>query len=465
VLQDDVAFEGMAAQAELVRRGEASARELVGLALGRIERLDGEINAFVAVFAERALADAQRADERRARGDRAPLLGVPVAVKDEIDIAGAVTSRGTGAITARATADAEVVRRLREAGAIVIGKTAMPELGLWPFTESVSWGVTRNPWDVERTPGGSSGGSAAAIAARLVPAAIGVDGAGSIRIPAACCGIFGLKPQSGRVPRTPHDRDGSHWICFGPLTRTVLDGAIVLDVIQGPQALPTAPGRFERAARERPPRLRVAVSDAFPAGTSGTLSADVLEALRSTAELLRSMGHEVVERDIDFQLRDVPVILGLMFRAIRDFVHEVERPERLERRTRALARPGALVSDALLERLLHAERRMRERLARFFAEHDVLMTPVMSRPAVPAGIMEGRGATVTYLWETSWVPFTVLWNSTGQPAVSLPAGMSTTGLPLAIQLIARPDEERTLLSLAAQLEQQRPWTDRHPAVS
>ncbi len=464
MLDYDVAFEGVAAQAELVRRGGASARELVELALGRIERIGGELNAFGAVLAERALAEADRADERRTRGDRAPLLGVPVAVKDEIDIAGEVTSRGTGAITAKAIADAEVVRRLRAAGAIVIGKTTMPELGLWPFTESVTWGVTRNPWDVERTPGGSSGGSAAAVAAGLVPAAIGVDGAGSIRIPAACCGVFGLKPSAGRVPRAPHDRDRSHWICFGPLTRSVLDGAIMLDVISD-GAAPPDDGEFERAARQPPRRLRIAVSDAFPAGTRGTLSPDVSRALESTAELLRSLGHEVVERDIDFRVRDVPVILGLMFRTIHDFVHEIERPQRLERRTRALARPGALVSDALVERLLAAERRMRERVGRLFDEHDVLMTPVMSEPAVPAGIMEGRGATATYLWETGWVPFNVLWNSTGQPAVSIPAGLSAERLPLAVQLIGRPGDEATLFSLAAQLEHERPWTDRHPPGS
>jgi amidase len=215
VFDDDGAFEGVAAQAEGVRAGDVSARELVERALARIKRVDRDLNAFGAVFGERALADADRADQRRAGGDRAPLNGVPVAIKDEIDIAGEVTSRGTGAISARAAADAEVVRRLRDAGAIIVGKTTMPELGLWPFTESITWGVTRNPWNLERTPGGSSGGSAAAVAAGLVPAAIGVDGAGSIRIPAASCGIFGLKPQFGRVPRRPHDRDGSHWQCFG----------------------------------------------------------------------------------------------------------------------------------------------------------------------------------------------------------------------------------------------------------
>jgi amidase len=460
VLDEDVAFAGVAGQAELVRRGEVSARELVESALARIERLDGELNSFGAVYAERALADADRADERRSRAESAALLGVPVAVKDEIDLAGEVTSRGTGVMRARASADAEVVRRLREAGAIVVGKTTMPELGLWPFTESITWGVTRNPWDVERTPGGSSGGSAAAVAAGLVPAALAADGAGSIRIPAACCGLFGLKPQTGRVPRSPHDRDGSPWICFGALTRSVLDTALMLDVIADAPA-----GAFGEAARVPPRRLRIAHSDAFPAGTRGRLSAEVREALQSTADLLRELGHEVVEAGIDLRARDVPVILGLMFRGIRDFVDEVEQPQRLERRSRALGRPGALVSDRLHERLRRAERRTADRVGQLFADHDALLMPVMSRPAVRAGIMEGRGATATYLWETGWVPFDVLWNSTGQPAASVPAGFTATGLPLAVQLVARPNDETTLLSLAAQLEHARPWAHRRPSLA
>ncbi len=453
----DVAFDGVAGQAELVRRGEVSSRELVEGALARIERLDRELNSFGAVYAERALTEADSADERRSRGESAPLLGVPIAVKDEIDIAGEVTSRGTGAITEKAPADAEVVRRLREAGAIVIGKTTMPEIGLWPFTESITWGVTRNPWDVERTPGGSSGGSAAAVAAGLVPGALAVDGAGSIRIPAACCGLFGLKPHTGRVSRAPHDRDGSHWICVGALTRTVLDTAVMLDVMAG--------GTFTEAAQTKPGRLRIAVSEAFPAGTRGSLSGDVLGALRGTSDLLRSLGHEVVDADIDFRLRDVPVIVGLMFRGIRDFAKEIERPQRLEHRTRMLARPGALISDGVFDRLLTAERRMAERVGRLFADHDVLLMPVMSQPAVPAGVMDGHGATVTYLWETGWVPFNVLWNATGQPAASVPAGISATGLPLAVQLVGRPHDEATLLSLAAQIEQARPWAHRRPPVS
>jgi amidase len=205
VFDDDGAFDGVATQAERVRRGEVSARELVERALDRIERIDGELNAFGVVFAERALADADRVDERRARGESGPLLGVPVAVKDEIDIAGEVTSRGTGAITARAAADAEVVRRLRDAGAIVVGKTTMPELGLWPFTESITWGVTRNPWDLERTPGGSSGGSAAAVAARAScrrPSASTARVRSGSRLPAAASSVSSPSRVVFRVGRT-----------------------------------------------------------------------------------------------------------------------------------------------------------------------------------------------------------------------------------------------------------------------
>src|SRR3954454_16678366 len=311
----DLAFAGAARQAELVRRGEVSSRELVELSLARIEALNPELNAFVAVYAERALAEADAADRRR---DDAPLRGVPIAIKDEMDIAGEVTAKGTGAIATRAPADAECVRRLRAAGAVVVGKTTMPELGLWPFSESITYGVTRNPWDTDRTPGGSSGGAAGAAAAALAPAAMAADGAGSIRIPAACCGLFGLKPQSGRVPRAPHDRDGSHWICFGALTRSVLDTAVMLDVIAD------GDHPFTDAVHAPPRRLRVAVSEAFPAGTRGRLSTEVLEALHGTGELLRELGHEVVEGDIDFRLRDLPVVVGLMFRGIHDLVGEVE---------------------------------------------------------------------------------------------------------------------------------------------
>ena len=337
---DDVAFAGLAGQIELVRSGAVSARELVELSLNRIERIDPELNSFAAVYGERALQQADEADARVAKGDFPPLIGIPIAVKDEIDIAGEVTSRGTGAYTTPAPADAEVVRRLRAAGAIVIGKTKMPELGLWPFTESITWGVTRNPWDLERTPGGSSGGSAAAVAAGLVPAALAVDGAGSIRIPAACCGLFGLKPQRNRVPMTPHFANGVQWVVFGTVTRSVLDTGVMLDVLST-----QSPG-FAQATRTQPGSLRVGVVRGFPLGAPGKLSDEVSGALDRAADLLGSLGHTVAEQKIDLRPQDTAVILGLMFRFIRELVLDVERPQRLERRTRAFARAGALISDA-----------------------------------------------------------------------------------------------------------------------
>ena len=457
MLGDDVAFAGVAGQADLVGRGDVSAQELVELALDRIARIDPELNAFAAVYAERALLEAKQADARVRAGDSRPLLGVPVAVKDEIDIGGEITSHGTGAMVTRAAADAEVVRRVRAAGGIVLGKTKMPELGLWPFTESVTWGVTRNPWDPDRTPGGSSGGSAAAVAAGMVPVALGADGAGSIRIPAACCGLFGLKPERDRVPRAPHDSDRMHWVVFGSLTRSVLDTGVMLDVLAGDH-------RFAQAANTRPARLRIGVAKGFPTGTRGRLSDDMNAALDSTADVLRSLGHTVVEGAVDMRPRDVPVIVALLFRAVRELVGSAERPQRLERRTRAFARPGALVSDRMTERLLAAEDAMSARIGSMFDDYDVLLTPVMSTPAVPAGVMEGRGATATYFWETAWVPFTILWNITGQPAASVPAGHTADGLPLAVQLVGRHDDESTILSLAAELEAERAWTDRRPQI-
>ncbi|HEX5910790.1 MAG TPA: amidase family protein, partial [Thermoleophilaceae bacterium] len=199
----DVAFAGAARQAELIASGELSSRELVELYLGRIERIDPQVNAYRTVMADRALTEADQADRRRAGGDERPLLGVPVAIKDTTDVAGEVSTQGTAAHGGPAAEDAELVRRLRAAGAVIIGKTNLPELAIIGATESPNWGVTRNPWDLDRTPGGSSGGSAAAVAAGLAALAHATDGAGSIRIPAACCGLFGLKPSRGRVSFAP----------------------------------------------------------------------------------------------------------------------------------------------------------------------------------------------------------------------------------------------------------------------
>src|SRR3954464_3455095 len=260
----DVAFAGVARQAELVRSGEISPRELVTLYLKRIAQLDTRLNAFRVLRAEQALTEADEAERRRASGEGGPPLGGPIAVKDTQDVAGELTTLGTGAVDEPAREDSEIVRRLRAAGAIVIGKTNLPELAFALFTESPTWGVTRNPWDVTRVPGGSSGGSGAAVAAGLASAATASDGAGSIRIPATYCSLFGLKPQRGRVPLDPL---AEHWYGMsvnGYLTRSVRDTALLLDATAGgglaPEKPPPPQRAFADAARETPGRLRVAVS-------------------------------------------------------------------------------------------------------------------------------------------------------------------------------------------------------------
>jgi amidase len=225
-----------------------------------------------------------------------------------------------------------------------------------------------------------------------------------------------------------------------------------------------SPG-FAEATKTPPGSLRVGVVRGFPVGAPGKLSDEVSASLDRAADLLGSLGHTVAEAKLDMRPQDAAVILGLMFRFVRELMLDVERPQRLERRTRAFARPGALISDRTKERLLQGQGRLAERLGRVFDDHDVLLTPMMSEPAVPAGIMEGRGATATYFWESGWVPFTILWNVTGQPAASVPTGFSSDGLPLAVQIVGRPSHEGMLLSLAAQMEAASPWSDRRPGVA
>ena len=266
---DELAFTPITRQAEMVRSGEIAPRELVEVYLERIERLDPMFNAFRVVMAERALAEAQQAEARRKQGEHRPLLGVSIAIKDDTDVAGEVTGNGVDQLNAPAQRDAEVVRRLRAAGAIVIGKTQVPELTAQPFTETIAFGTTRNPWSLERTPGGSSGGSAAAVAAGLVGAALGSDGAGSIRIPSACCGLFGVKPSRGRVSNAPAAEGWRGLGVRGPIARTVADAALFLDACHGAidtdaVRAPAPAGAFAAAAGRAPEKLRVAVSLKMP---------------------------------------------------------------------------------------------------------------------------------------------------------------------------------------------------------
>jgi amidase len=452
--REELAFAGVVRQAELIRGGEVSSRELVELYLERIEQLDPELNAFRTVLAERALADAQQADARRAAGAdelTRPLLGVPIAIKDSEDLAGEVTSWGTAANVTPAARDSELVRRLRAAGAVILGKTNLPELAIMGDTEGPSFGITRNPWNMDRSPAGSSGGSAAAVAAGLCAAATAADGAGSIRHPAANCGLVGLKPTRDLIPLSPRP---DHWYglsVVGFLTRTVADTALLLSVGAGTPELARlndAPGGLRVAASVKP---------ALPVRIGPVMRRLVDEA----AERLGSLGHTVERADPPY-----PVLNPVTSRYLRGIAQDaarVERPERLQRRTRGFARIGRSIPPQLLDWALKDD--TSEGIRPFFERHDVLVTPVSARPPVAAGQWEGRSALATLLGMIAVYPFAAHWNLTGQPALAIPAGTSADGLPLGIQIIGRHGAEDTLLALGAQLEAELGWPERRPPVS
>jgi len=458
----DLAYAGAARQAQLIAAGEVSAREVVRATLDRIDRLDPQLNAYRVVFAERALAEADQADARRRAGDSRPLLGVPVAIKDDTDVAGEATARGTDAsdLTPRPR-DAEVVRRLRAAGAVVVGKTNVPELMIWPFTETPSFGVTRNPWALDRTPGGSSGGSGAAAAAGLCGLALGTDGAGSIRIPAAFCGLFGLKPQSGRVPLDRGASDGWHGMnTVGPIARTVADAALFLDAV----ADDVPEGGFAAAAARPPGRLRIAVATKMPPGVAARLGRPQRDAVAATAGLLRTLGHEVVEREIAYGASGAANVFSRYLRGIHDEAAAVAHPERLTPRTRAMAKRGGLIPPGAVARARAAVPALTARVNAVLATADVILLPGPSGPPFRIGQLDGRGATRTLNTAAGRVPYYGAFNATGQPACSVPAGFDGDGLPLAVQLAGRPHDEATLLSLAAEIEGARPWADRRPTL-
>jgi amidase len=479
----DLAFAGVVRQAELVRSGEVSPRELVELSLSRIERLNPKLNAFRTVYAEKALLEAEQAAARlkeagrksdardeKLRAER-PLLGVPIAVKDAVAVAGDVLPNGTDAYEGIETEDAEFVKRIRAAGAIVVGKTNVPELCLWPFTESKTWGVTRNPWDRNRTPGGSSGGSAAAVAAGMVPAATASDGGGSIRIPAWSCGIFGLKPQRGRVPLAPYQEHWHGLSVNGWVTRSVADTGLLLDTTAGPVAggiehaePPTRP--FLESARAEPGKLRVAVSAKVPTGLFARVTDVAKRGMYETADLLRSLGHQVDEVNLDYGNGGAArnIIVRYLCGAAED-AYAMPHPQRLERRTRGVARIGSLVPGSLLARARAAEAGIAERFNRIFESYDVVLTPMSSGLQAEVGKFEGMPGLLAFNGVASYVPFCASWNVIGQPAASVPAGFSDEGLPLAVQVLGRPHDEGTILSLAAQIERERPWADKRPPIS
>jgi amidase len=459
---------------ELVRKGELSARELVETSLDRIDALDPTINAFTHVAHDQALETAGQISS----GDQRPFAGVPIAIKDNRMVAGMPLTNCSDLFGDFVPGqDAFLVRRLREAGFVIVGKTTLPEMGILPTTESRRFGPTRNPWDQTRTPGGSSGGSAAAVAAGMVPIAHGNDGGGSTRIPAACCGLVGLKPARGRVSVGPV-AGHSFLTEDGVLTRTIADTAAVLDILAGYEPgdatwAPPPAQPFAAAMTSAPEQLRIGL--AFnPPLDGATLDPVCEQAARDAASLLESLGHNVEEitppwsgLDLlpDFTRAFGPLVsMGTLIGG-RIAGREPTEAD-VEPLTWEMYR-HARENDVLT--YLSAQGRL-ETVARsivsFLAPYDAVLTPALAQRPVPIGEIHGRGPDPwgNYRRSGYFTPYTAIVNMTGLTAIALPLYHGEDGLPLAVQLIGRPASEQELLSLAAQVEQAIPWAERRAPV-
>jgi amidase len=456
----DLLFSGPAALAELVRTREVQPRELVELCLRRIEALNPRLNAFRVTMADEALAAADP-------GLTGPLAGVPIAIKDDLPVAGQSTTRGSRSYGPPAAADAEAVRRLRAAGAIPIGITNVPELMIFPWTATDANGITRNPWDPARTPGGSSGGSAAAVASGMVPCATGSDGGGSIRIPAAVCGLVGMKPTRGRVSAQPSRQGWLGLSVYGGLARTVRDSALLLDAMHGAvdadaDRAPEVTGSYVDAAGTSPGRLRIAMSRKLPPGLIAKVSDDQRGAFERTGRVLEGLGHEVVERSPAYGLMQLE-FLQVWLRGIYEESRGIPDRAKLEPLTRQMAGAGRVIVPPRRRAKLLAKRPdSTARILRLWNDVDVLMTPGLARTAIAAEGGYGKPAPIAIDIAGRFTPFTPVFNVTGQPAITIPAGLGSDGLPLSVQLVGRPGAEDLLYSLAGQLEQAAPWADRRP---
>jgi amidase len=457
----ELAFLPASEQAALVAGGEVTAVELVELYLDRIGRLDPELNAYVTVDAERAL--------EQARSPRSgPFSGVPLPIKDLTETEGLRTT-----FSCRAFADfvpqrdMAVVRRLREAGFVVLGKSNTCEFGSTCVTESALNGICRNPWDTSRTPGGSSGGAAAAVAAGLAPIAHGSDGGGSIRIPASCCGLFGLKPSRGRVSTAPYGEGMIGFSQNGALSRTVLDTAAFLDVVAGYEpgdpswAQPPERPFVEEAGRE-PGRLRVAFTVEPPIDVP--VEEPCRDAAREAASLLSDLGHDVREASPDWRWEPLAETFTRIWQ-VGPALYGVDDPSLLEPMNRALAEAAHRTASPEYALAVAAIQSYARRVVAFWQDVDILLTPTLARPPVPIGwVLEPDDPWEQFQRGYAFTPFTPVLNATGQPACSVPFAWTDDALPVGVQLVAPPAGEAVLLRLAAQLEQVRPWAERRPAL-
>lgn len=446
--------------------GSVTSVELVRRSLEAIEASQPTLNAFRVVLTEQALADAAAADRKRAAGEQLPLLGIPIAVKDDVDVAGVPTRFGAEGTVRPATQDAEVVRRLRAAGAVIVGKTNTCELGQWPFTSGPAFGHTRNPWSREHTPGGSSGGSAAAVAAGLVTAAIGSDGAGSVRIPAAWTHLVGIKPQRGRISTWPLPEAFNGITVNGVLARTVADAAIVLDAASGnvPGDLHQPPPvRVSESVGQAPGPLRVAMSTKFPFTIfRATLHPEIRAAMEAVAAQLGELGHTVIEADPSYSLGMSWNFLSRSTSGLLDWADRLGYGVSLDPRTRSNLRMGRLLSENVLRKARAREAAAQRRMGWIFNIADVVLAPTTAQPPPLVHEFDKLGGLATDRTMIKACPVTWPWNLLGWPSINVPAGFTSSGLPIGVQLMGPANSEPLLVSLAAELEAINGWATKQP---
>jgi amidase len=461
--------------AAMVRAGEVSSRELVELSLQRIEELNPELNAFVEIDSERALATA----EAIRPGDERPFAGVPTAIKNNRPVKGLRLTYGCSLMSEYVSDyDHNITRRLKDAGFVIVGTTTLPEYGILPVSEARLFGPTRNPWDLERTPGGSSGGAAAAVASGMLPVAHGNDGGGSVRIPAACCGLVGLKPTRGRISPAPELGDSSLGI-DGMLTRTVADTAALLDVLAGYEPgdatwAPEPSEPFALSAAVEPRSLRIA-STLLPPIPGTPVDPLCVRAVEDATEILRSLGHEVEEVAPPWQESALQELFGAVFS--NHIALSIAYSGMVAGRTPTAEdmEPMSWAIYSMIGKLNAIEgmgaavqlQAFARRLVSFLLPYDALLTPALAERPLPLGTLDTAAPDPMSTFSRSGVftPFTPIFNASGQPGISLPLFEGEDGLPLAVQLVGRPAGEGALLALAAQLEAARPWAERRPALA
>ncbi len=463
---NDLAFASALEQARLIRTGQVSPLELTELYLRRSEQLDPQLGCFFTVMADAAIADARAKTEQLASSEPSqlpPFFGVPTAIKDLNAVAGWPQSFGVAALKENiANHDDGIVARLRAAGFVFLGKTSTPEIGLTPYTEPLGFPPTRNPWQLDRTPGGSSGGAAAAVAAGLLPIAQGSDGGGSIRTPAGCCGLVGLKPARGRVTSAPVGDRLSGLATDGPLARTVADAAAMLDVLSGyvigdPYWLPDPVEPFLTLLRQVPGPLRIAVSTEIrPIGTADATQSAAVQAI---AQRLEQLGHHVEPA--------TPNCEGLSESFTRLWQASVQGsglpPEILSPLARWLGEQAGSAGDYL--RAVAQMQIVSRQIVSFFEQFDLLLWPNLLHAPPRIGEWADLSPEAVLAKLTGWIAPGPPANATGLPAIALPAGRDEQGLPVSVQLVGRPAAEATLLAIAAQLEAEQPWHLERPSFA